>query len=108
MVTPPIATTRSRASDGSCGSSTLPYTASTGAIADVARVQDQLHAGEHRRDLRTHEAVRVGDDAHHVYFTAHVGSAVHAALLRDVRFHVHGVSLRVSTAADRAVPHPGA
>src|SRR5689334_12981392 len=33
MATPPTVTVRSRASDGSCGSSTLPYTASTRAIA---------------------------------------------------------------------------
>src|SRR4051795_777577 len=33
MVTPLTVTVRSRASDGSCGSSTLPYTASTGAMA---------------------------------------------------------------------------
>ena len=33
---------------------------------------------------------------------------VHAALLRDVRLHVHGLSFRVPAAADRAVPHPGA
>src|SRR5215471_11930907 len=33
------------------------------------------------------------------------GSSVHAALLRDVRLLVHGLSLRVPAAADGAVPH---
>ena len=42
------------------------------AAPDVTGVQDQRHALERLRDLRTHEAVRVRDQADNVYSTVHV------------------------------------